>query len=62
MGVAKSFEIPKKLVWEAFQRVKASRGGPGVDGQTVEDFELNLKDNLYRIWNRVSSGSYFRHR
>jgi len=59
VGVAKSFDIPKKLVWEAFQRVKASRGGPGVDGQTVEDFELNLKDNLYRIWNRMSSGSYF---
>ncbi len=59
MGVAKSFDIPKMLVWEAFQRVKASRGGPGVDGQTVEDFELNLKGNLYRIWNRMSSGSYF---
>ena len=59
MGVAKSFEIPKMLVWEAFQRVKASRGGPGADGQTIEDFESNLKDNLYRIWNRMSSGSYF---
>ena len=59
MGVAKSFEIPKKLVWEAFQRVKVNGGGPGVDGQTVEDFELRLKDNLYRIWNRMSSGTYF---
>jgi len=59
VGVAKPFHIPKELVWEAFQRVKASRGGPGVDGQTVEAFELNLKDNLYRVWNRMSSGSYF---
>lgn len=59
MDVAKSFEIPKKLVWEAYLRVKASDGGPGVDGQTIEDFEGNLKDNLYCIWNRMSSGSYF---
>lgn len=59
MGVAKPFPISKKLVWEAYLRVKASDGGPGVDGQTVEDFEVNLKDNLYRIWNRMSSGSYF---
>ena len=59
MGVAKPFLIPKKLVWEAYLRVKASDGGPGVDGQTVEGFEVNLKDNLYRIWNRMSSGSYF---
>lgn len=59
VGVAKPFHIPKKLVWEAYLRVKASAGGPGADGQTVEDFEVNLKDNLYRIWNRMSSGSYF---
>jgi len=59
VGVAKPFLIPKKLVWEAYLRVKASDGGPGVDGQTVEGFEVNLKDNLYRIWNRMSSGSYF---
>ncbi len=59
MEVAKPFQIPKKLVWEAYLRVKASDGGPGEDGQTVEDFEVNLKDNLYRIWNRMSSGSYF---
>ena len=59
MEVAKPFHIPKKLVWEAYLRVKASGGGPGVDGQTVGDFEVDLKDNLYRIWNRMSSGSYF---
>ncbi len=59
MEVAKSFHIPKKLVWEAYLRVKASAGGPGVDGQTIEDFEVSLKDNLYRIWNRMSSGTYF---
>ena len=59
MEVAKPFHIPKKLVWEAYLRVKTSDGGPGVDGQTVEDFEASLKDNLYRIWNRMSSGSYF---
>lgn len=58
-GVAKPFHIPKRLVWESYLRVKASDGGPGVDGQTVEAFEENLKDNLYRIWNRMSSGSYF---
>jgi RNA-directed DNA polymerase len=56
--VAKPFHIPKKLVWEAYLRVKAKKGGPGVDGQTMEVFEGNLKDNLYRIWNRMSSGSY----
>jgi len=59
MGVAKPFNIPKKLVWEAYLRVKANGGAPGVDGQTVEAFEGNLKDNLYRLWNRMSSGTYF---
>ncbi len=59
MEVAKPFHIPKKLVWEAYLRVKASGGGPGADGQSIEGFEVNLKDNLYRIWNRMSSGSYF---
>ncbi len=55
----KSFVIPKQLVWEAYQRVRANQGAPGVDGQTVAAFEADLKDNLYRIWNRMSSGSYF---
>jgi RNA-directed DNA polymerase len=55
----KSFAIPKRLVWGAYLRVKANDGAPGVDGQTMEDFERDLKDNLYRIWNRMSSGTYF---
>ncbi len=55
----KSFVIPKQLVWEAYQRVKANQGAPGVDGQAVAAFEADLKDNLYRIWNRMSSGVYF---
>jgi len=55
----KAYEIPKQLVWEAYQRVKANQGAAGVDGQTLAAFETNLKDNLYRIWNRMSSGSYF---
>ena len=55
----KSFEIPKQLVWEAYRRVAANKGAAGVDGQSVEDFELDLQNNLYRIWNRMSSGSYF---
>src|SRR5512132_1801691 len=47
------------MVWEAYQRVKANKGAAGVDGQSVEQFEQDLKDNLYRLWNRMSSGSYF---
>ena len=55
----KPFEISKWDVWEAFKRVKKNGGGPGVDGQTIEAFEADLQDNLYKIWNRMSSGSYF---
>lgn len=55
----KSFAIPKQLVWEAYQRVAANKGAAGVDGQSIEDFEADLKGNLYKIWNRMSSGSYF---
>ncbi len=46
----KSFDISKWEVWEAYRRVKANKGAPGVDGQTIEEFETNLKDNLYRVW------------
>lgn len=55
----KSFEIPKKLVWEAYQRVKQNKGSSGVDGVSIEKFENNLKANLYKLWNRLSSGSYY---
>jgi RNA-directed DNA polymerase len=55
----KSFVISKQLVWDAYLRVKENDGAPGVDGQTMEGFERNLKGNLYRIWNRMSSGTYF---
>jgi RNA-directed DNA polymerase len=55
----KPFIIPKSLVMEAFKLVKANRGAGGVDEVTLEIFEENLKDNLYKIWNRLSSGSYF---
>ena len=59
MNKAKPFDISKQVVVEAWKRVKANKGSAGIDGQTVEDFEENLKDNLYKIWNRMSSGSYF---
>jgi group II intron reverse transcriptase/maturase len=55
----KSFEISKWEVQEAYEKVKANRGAPGVDGCSIKDFEKDLRNNLYRIWNRMSSGSYF---
>jgi RNA-directed DNA polymerase len=55
----KPFVIPKQLVWEAYERVKANKGAAGVDGCSVEDFEEDLRGNLYKIWNRMSSGTYF---
>ena len=59
MPEAKPYNIPKQLVWEAYQRVKANRGAAGVDGESLTTFERDLQDNLYKIWNRLSSGSYF---
>ena len=59
MSKAKPFEISKNLVWEAFLQVKANQGAPGVDGITIDDFEKDLKNSLYKIWNRMSSGTYF---
>jgi len=59
MDKTKPFNISKDVVWEAYQRVKAKHGAAGVDHQSIDEFEKNLKDNLYKIWNRMSSGSYF---
>jgi len=59
MSEAKPFSISKQEVWEAYQKVKANQGAAGVDGQSIAEFETRVKDNLYRIWNRMSSGSYF---
>ena len=55
----KSFEISKAEVWQAWEKVKANKGAPGVDGCSIEEFEADLKNNLYKVWNRMSSGSYF---
>jgi len=58
MPGAKPYAIPKQLVWDAYQRVRANRGAAGVDGESVAAFEHDLKSNLYKVWNRMSSGSY----
>ena len=57
--MAKSFSITKRAVWDAWKAVKSNKGSAGVDGQSIEDFESDLINNLYKIWNRMSSGSYF---
>src|SRR3954469_24394271 len=59
MAQVKPYTISKQVVWEAYQKVKANKGAAGVDGQSIEAFETDLKNNLYKIWNRMSSGSYF---
>jgi group II intron reverse transcriptase/maturase len=59
MPEAKPYVIPKQLVWEAYQRVKANRVAAGVDGESLATFEKDLKNNLYKVWNWMSSGSYF---
>ena len=55
----KPFDIPKRLVWEAYRKVAANKGAAGVDGQSIAEFEEDLKGNLYKLWNRLSSGTYF---
>ena len=55
----KPFTIEKRRVYEAYKAVKSNKGAAGVDGQTIEQFEADLKGNLYKIWNRMSSGTYF---
>ena len=57
--MTKPFSISKKIVWDAYLQVKARKGSAGVDAQSMEDFESDLKKNLYRIWNRMSSGAHF---
>ena len=56
---AKPFNIPKRSVWDAFKLVKANKGSAGVDQESIADFEQNLSKNLYKLWNRLSSGTYF---
>ena len=59
MTSAKPFSIEKRTVWEAYQQVKANRGVEGIDDETIAMFDQNLSENLYKLWNRMSSGSYF---
>src|SRR5947208_16660693 len=58
-NLTKPYVIAKRAVWEAYQQVKANRGAAGVDDETIAMFEQNLSKNLYKLWNRMSSGSYF---
>jgi RNA-directed DNA polymerase len=55
----KPFDISKRAVWEAWEKVRANKGAPGVDAVTIAEFESDLKNSLYKIWNRLSSGTYF---
>src|SRR6201982_1997722 len=59
MDRAKPYDIPKREVWEAYKKVRANQGAAGVDGQMISDFEDDLTKHLYKVWNRLSSGSYF---
>lgn len=59
MSKAKSFDISKRQVFEAYKAVKANRGSAGIDEVSINEFENNLKNNLYKLWNRMSSGTYF---
>jgi RNA-directed DNA polymerase len=59
LNKTKPFIISKNLVMQAFKLIKENKGSAGIDQQSIADFELNLKDNLYKIWNRMSSGTYF---
>ena len=62
MSETKSFQIPKHLVYEAYKRVKANQGGAGVDGKSLKDFESNLKNNLYVLWNDCRQAATCHHR
>ena len=59
MTSTKPYVIAKRAVWEPYQQVKANRGAAGIDEETLAKFDENLSRNLYKLWNRMSSGSYF---
>jgi len=59
MSAAKSYGISKREVWEAYKKVKANKGAAGVDEQSIAEFDTRVQDNLYKLWNRLASGSYF---
>ena len=59
MVSSKQYQIDKRIMYHAYRKVKANKGSPGMDGTSFEDYEKNLKNNLYKLWNRMSSGSYF---
>jgi RNA-directed DNA polymerase len=59
LSQCKAFEIPKELVWQAYQQARKNRGAPGFDGETISDFEKDRDRSLYKIWNRLCSGTYF---
>ena len=59
MDKMKPFDISKQAVWRAYLKVKANAGAAGIDGQSLEQFEQERNNNLYKLWNRLSSGSYF---
>jgi retron-type reverse transcriptase len=54
---AKPFAISKRVVWEAYKRVKANKGAAGIDEVSISEFDKRIKDNLYKLWNRMASGS-----
>jgi RNA-directed DNA polymerase len=59
MQKVRSFEISNHLVWQAYLKVKGNNGTGGIDGIELKAYEKNLKDNMYKLWNRMSSGNYF---
>lgn len=58
MSQSKPFALSRQAVWSAYKKVKANKGSAGIDGQSIEEFDKNLVGNLYKIWNRMASGSY----